>query len=49
MLEFKSEGWVLAEFLPFAGKSVFVQAFNWLDEAHACHAGVIITCFTNVR
>ena len=28
MLEFKSEGWVLAEFLPFGGKSVFVQAFN---------------------
>ena len=28
MLEFKSEGWLPAEFLPFAGKSVFVQAFN---------------------
>ena len=28
MLEFKSEGWLLAEFLPFGGKSVFVQAFN---------------------
>ena len=28
MLEFKSEGWLLTEFLPFGGKSVFVQAFN---------------------
>ena len=49
MLEFKSEGRLPAEFLPFAGKSVFVQAFNRLDEAHACHAGVIITCFTKVH
>jgi len=28
ILEFKSEGWLLAEFLPFGWKSVFVQAFN---------------------
>ena len=49
MLEFNSEGWLQVQFLLFGGKSVFVQAFNWLDEAHPCHAEVIVTCFTKVH
>ena len=49
MLEFNSEGWLQAQFLLFVGKSVWVQAFNWLDEAHPYHAEVIITCFTEVH